>query len=275
MIGFVHKPSGRMGNVMIQYVFLRQLSEKIGIDYFHIDLPYKEKVENFKKHNMSLGMLFHKKWRVDMAYIERVGMSHFIEEAKNKDIEEYDIILQPPVLGHLFDYKEENPAKYIHISNQYKQDIENSTNCRWVGIHFRGTDFKGWNEKASLSYEYYREAIELLMNREQNLKFILFTDDNEFDAYKNVMKYLNKQKYNYIPGDANREMMVDFYQMSQCDYIISSPSTFAIMATLYGKENKQIIHNRQWVQYCVEQGEQFWIEIAENRVPYYNVVAII
>lgn len=41
MIGFEKEPTGRMGNVLIQYVFLRQLAEKIGVDYFILNFPMR------------------------------------------------------------------------------------------------------------------------------------------------------------------------------------------------------------------------------------------
>ena len=40
---------------------------------------------------------------------------------------------------------------------------------------------------------------------------------------------------------------MDFFNLSQCDYIISSPSTFCITAAMCGRKNKKIIHSKEWV----------------------------
>lgn len=276
MIGFLDVPSGRMGNVLIQYMFMRQLAEKIGIDYFHVKLPYDQYFEGLGRRNISLGLLLSKKWQINLKYIENIGVDAFIEEAVNKNREGYAIVLEPPLLGHLFEFQEDNPARFLRIKEKYALKICNTDNKIMVGLHFRGTDFKAWNSVASLSAEYYLDAIELLMKElsedPRGVCWKLFTDDNDFPAYCATVKYLQEKGADLVRGDAERSMIDDFYQLSQCDYIVSSPSTYAIVAAIMGKENKKVIQNKQWVEYCVQKGEVFWRKMKENEIPWYQVV---
>lgn len=272
MIGFVKEPTGRMGNVLIQYVFLRQLAEKIGVDYFHPRLPYEKYFENFKRRRRGMKELFKKKWFVSNDYICEVGIEKFIEEAKGK--EDYTIILKTPVLGHLLEWKDENQMRFIEVKDKFldKRKISGNDNRKKVGLHFRGTDFKDWDIHAVLDFDYYKKAIDYVRENAQceDARFYLYTDDNEFETYQAIISYLKECKLDFEPGDATRPMMDDFIGLSECDIIISSPSTFAICAALLGKENKLIIHSKKWVDYCINRGEAFWKIVLENRNIYYN-----
>lgn len=279
MIGFLKTPPGRMGNVLIQYVFLRQLSERIGIDYFHGKLPYAQYFEEFERRNISLKLLLSKKWRVDLEHIEREGADVFIREAAERDREGYTIVLEPPVLGHLFEFKDENPARFLKVRRQYDHEMEPQEGKVLVGLHFRGTDFREWNRMASLPSEYYRDAIDSILKRfngdSDKLRWYLFTDDNAFLPYCETVRYLQSRGLDFIAGNAGNPVMADFCRLSQCDYIVSSPSTYAVMAAILGKENKKIIHNRKWVAYCVQNGEAFWKEIEDHAVPWYQVIELV
>lgn len=279
MIGFLELPSGRMGNVLLQYVFLRQLADRLGIDYFHMKLPYAQYFENFSRRNISWKLLFTRKWQVDLKYIEDMGVDDFIKEAEDRSRDGYTIILKPPVLGHLFEFKEENPAKFLKIRAQYQCYVENPEKKVLAGLHFRGTDFKEWNDLAVLPTEYYLNAINYILKTVDGdagrVRWLMFTDDNCFSTYCDTLKFLQDKGFDFVAGDAGNHAMEDFCRLSQCDYIVSSPSTFAIMAAIMGKENKKIIHNRKWVTSCSQKGEAFWKDIEGNKVPWYQVIGLI
>jgi len=48
--------------------------------------------------------------------------------------------------------------------------------------------------------------------------------------------------------------------MTECDYIISSPSTFCISAGFVGK-NKKIIHSKDWIEKRVSVNDKFWTDL--------------
>ena len=128
-------------------------------------------------------------------------------------------------------------------------------------VHFRGTDFHTWNPKSILKYEYYYDSINKI--RDNVSSFILFTDDTNLDSYKKVKKFLEEENINFSVGENthNRNNYIhDFSIMSECDYIISSPSTFCITAGFIGKQ-KKIIHSKEWVLERVEKKDKFWVDL--------------
>lgn len=281
MIGFIKQPTGRMGNVLIQYCYLRQLAERIETEYFHPTLPYAKYFCGFERKKIPLKKrLTSKRHDVSNQEIEQMGTEKFICDCRERIKKNQIIVLNPPVLGHLFEFKEENPGKFICLK---KENIKLDKRKQYdliLGIHFRGTDFKGWNEKASLPFEYYANAIQYLINKYEGIKIgvKIFTDDNNFESYKKTLQYINmcapRLDVIYMSNVQNT-MIEDFEELSQCDWIISSPSTYAIMAGLVGKQHKCIIHAKQWVEYAVANGDAFWIDIQKQQVPYYDVVKIL
>lgn len=272
MVGFIEKPTGRLGNVMIQYAFLRQIAKHIGVDYFHIKMPYADNFIGWESHNISWEIWIKRKWVVDQDFINREGIKQFIIDAKMKCEQGYIVVLKPPILGYLFEFKNENPGIYFTINNAFCKKIQNDEGKIIVGVHFRGGDFKKWNKLASLDFEYYHTAIEYMIELYglEQMRILLFTDDVKFESYQKTLEYIKYRKCDYVEENSDNHMMTDFCQLTQCDAIISSPSTYAIMASVMGKNNKMIFHNKKWVDYCISRNEQFWIDIACGNVPYYK-----
>ena len=82
----------------------------------------------------------------------------------------------------------------------------------------------------------------------------------------------NNLKYCY--GNIKQPFIFDFYRMTQCDILISSPSTFSIWAGVLGK-NKKCIHSKRWVNQQSEKNDKFWIDIQKNNSRYYNLWQVI
>ena len=116
-----------------------------------------------------------------------------------------------------------------------------------VGVHYRGTDFKLWDEKSILPYEYYKNSIDFVLNDiKEDFTFKLFSDDYSLDSFNKSVEYLKSLNINYEFGNLN-DFSLDFKSLAYCDYIISTPSTFCITASICGLKNKKIIHNKEWI----------------------------
>lgn len=126
-------------------------------------------------------------------------------------------------------------------------------------IHFRGTDFHKWNPNSILDCQYYLNGIEETKSDVDT--YVLFTDDHSLESYSEVEKYLKENNLNFFLGkntSDRRNYISDFSIMTECDYIISSPSTFCISAGFVGKK-KKIIHSKKWVEQRVEADDKFWM----------------
>jgi hypothetical protein len=116
-----------------------------------------------------------------------------------------------------------------------------------IGIHFRGTDFNLWDEKSILPFGYYKNSVDFIINDiDGDFEFILFSDDYSLDSYIKTVNYLIELNVNYKVGTINN-FKEDFILMSSCDYIVSTPSTFCITASICGNKTKKIIQNKEWV----------------------------
>ena len=118
-------------------------------------------------------------------------------------------------------------------------------------IHFRGTDFHSWNPDSILDSNYYLESLDSVRNEISNC--IIFTDDPNLKSYQDTINFLSKEKIPFLLGEntSNRlNYIKDFAIMSECDYIISSPSTFNICAGFVGKK-KRIIQLSNLINDCL------------------------
>jgi len=138
------------------------------------------------------------------------------------------------------------------LFKQIKPNIE--INETRVGVHFRGKDFKVWDPKSLLDASYYINSIKFVVEElKENFNLTLYSDDNRLDSFKSVIGWLDNNKIGYTRGEYTDRFnsdnwgQMDFFNLSQCDYIISSPSSFCITAAMCGRKNKKIIHSKEWV----------------------------
>ncbi|MFA5886398.1 MAG: hypothetical protein WC863_01315 [Patescibacteria group bacterium] len=276
MIGITKLSSGRLGNRLFHYHFLRQLAAQTGLEYFHLkfpEAPFFVGLEQKRRPSL-YPLIFTKKITLTAAQVGRQKPIELLRLITEKNAENYNIILQPPFLGNVFfDYLFFPPQNFIEIKPNYQKEFTFiTTNKLVIGLHFRGTDFAAWNARASLKFNYYQKAIEYCLANfpGQKLVFVLFTDDQNFPAYLETSHFLQNNKQEFYQSDNLNLPIIDFYQLSQCDVLISSPSTFAILAGVIGKP-KKIIHSQEWLDYMTEQNDPFWVKLRQTDNPYYSL----
>ncbi len=245
---------GRFGNKLLHYNNLVQIAKSINVEWDSV--PYTE------YSSLELSNTFNSNQLLDLTSIDSKTNFSSLNPS-------FDYALKP-CLGELF-FKFTSPTRGIFKpkSNSLNNDLIN------IGIHFRGGDFHTWNSESILSTEYYIESIKYL--HKPNNKYILFTDDLHLKSYTDVQKYLNDNRYDFELGIAtfgDYHFINDFFQLCDCDYIISSPSTFAICAGFMGKE-KEIIHSKKWVESRVAKNDEFWVGVAKGGNNNYKVKNLI
>lgn len=275
MIGFIHEPTGRLGNVLLQYLFLREISDDIGCNYFHPKLKGDEYFEGFSEtSNLKLvkRRIFSRR-TISNNEIDARGIQDFLKyiSSSNKVI-----ALNPPMLGHTFETMFTNPNKYLRVKSIFQNPYFDYSNKFVISLHFRGTDFADWKPEACLSASYYLDSIQYCVDNfsEKNIYFSLFTDDLTIDSYNKVVEFLTQNNLKFHAGNPERNLGEEIYNLSQSDVIVSSPSTFAIASGLIGK-SKKIIHSKAWCDYCINQNDRVWIQMLENQSKYYKIEALI
>ena len=145
---------------------------------------------------------------------------------------------------------------------------------RTCSIHIRETDFHSWMPEAvdiGQRVGYYQNSI--LELKDHVDKFIIFTDDPTSFRIKEIIESLEYHKKEYSFGDntSDRSKFAnDFIEMSRCEYMISSPSTFNIVAGMTGI-HKKIIHSKDWINYRRENNDLFWMRLVDSSDDDYKV----
>lgn len=273
MLGINKLSSGRMGNRLFHYHFLRQISEKTGIGYFNVNFPESKYFEELNKHKRKF-LFFRRQVKIGLKEIKEMGPDNFLKFLKEKNELGFDILLSPPILGEVFfDYLFYRPGDFLKIKKEYQKDFNFPIEGKLIiGLYFRGTDFESWNSHASLKFDYYQKAIKTCVNEfaDKKLIFVLFTDDLKFKTYLEARDYLKENSFEFYISDNLNLPICDFYQISQCDVLVSSPSTFAILAGAIGK-SKKIIHSKEWLDYSISRDDKFWVDLARTNNPYYSL----
>lgn len=194
---------------------------------------------------------------------------HPIYDSKGCEIEEYHEIEQVPFcLGEkLHDWNYVSFKSLFQINEHYKSKMNPFE--KKCAIHIRGKDFQQWNPNAILPLEYYMNSIDHLKSKVNT--FYLFTDDLNQPVVKQLINQKNIVLSRY---SGSNNILSDFVRMTECDYIISSPSTFAICAGFIGK-HKKIIHSKNWVNDRVSKNDQFWVNMLNKNHKDYQIEAFI
>tara|TARA_R100000008_G_scaffold45523_2_gene26738 strand:- start:46 stop:762 length:717 start_codon:yes stop_codon:yes gene_type:complete len=170
--------------------------------------------------------------------------------------------------------------KFYNYSNLSTREVFKLKNKPVVkdgtcAIHFRGTDFHSWNPDAILDYNYYEQSLDNIKDYAQD--YILFSDDKNLEVYKKIKGKLDRESLSYSEGENTNDRtsyIQDFSLMSECDTIISSPSSFCICAGFIGKD-KRIIHSNKWVQGRANKNDKFWKDLLNGGNENYSVWRLI
>jgi len=182
------------------------------------------------------------------------GHQHFTGDMMGEHFTE-NIILEPCLGERFFECHKISTRKIFQLKK------EETTTAKTAAIHFRGTDFFEWNPNAVLNKNYYLDAIELIKDKVD--RFILFTDDVNLPSYHEVEDKFENEEIKYSIGENSSDRLNyigDFKKMCECDYIISSPSTYCICAGFIGKY-KKIIHSKEWLENRTNVGDKFWVDL--------------
>ena len=122
--------------------------------------------------------------------------------------------------------------------------------------------------------KYYKDSIAYCLANYDNCRFKIFTDDKTLDSYKSIIKYLEVKNINHKFGNKDKHFINDFAELSICDVIISTPSTFSICAGFLRKK-KDIIHSKEWIDSRVAVDDKFWVKLSKGGNDNYKIKEII
>lgn len=262
MVIYYWNNQGRLGNLLFQYVAIKSNTLKddkvicfesdvfavVKDDKKFIRIKFPKKINLF--FNSKLNKLFD--YFVSLNLVSSISPEIFYVknkfpcESKNliKKIGFFKSICQ---IKGFFQHD-----KWILDQLELKSDIVikagerlsgiSKSKCK-VALHIRSTDYKEWivfgKKDATISSDWYMNAIEYVNSFLENPEFILFTDDRDILKKMNICNPVV-----LFDGDSPVE---DLAAISLCEHAILSPSTFSYCgAMLSYKKGKLIIAPKYW-----------------------------
>jgi hypothetical protein len=260
MIFLLNNGPGRFGNHIYNLFYLQTLSKSSGHSIWIRKSNYLNDYFDIKT-----------KGNDSNSYFKRFKILTNRNLTSDLDLK-FNYILKPPLLGDHFFYFIDD----LDIELKGKYSIGRIKNSFFnVAIHFRGGDFKSWDKNSILDIEYYQRSLDYVLNEHKNIKLFVYTDDPKLYTYINFIDHLKKNKLSYSIGNLDKHFIYDFKEISECDCIISSPSTFCIWASVLGNKKKSIIHSEKWVNYRVNASDKFWHNMRDLGEKYYHNFKII
>lgn len=229
---------GRFGNRILQYNSLMQIARLSGTEASCSKWEGQDFFKDLVVEKSSANQQFPLSWK-------DVLNSDIIPLPKDRDF----YIDDPAYCLHNVFYKltSSDPREFLEVKDTYRQNLSHEK--AHVGIHFRGTDILGGdgNHGREIHHpKYYADSIELVEGEFENTHYYVCTDDLTFNSFIETVQFLKDKNLNFSLG-SDSDYFGDFATLSECDILISSSSTFAVCAGFIGKEDKKIIHSKDWI----------------------------
>jgi len=240
---------GRFGNKLFFYNNLRQLAHFLNTNYGCDPFPGTEIFDGpfCQSPAPERGQYY----TVIFKEIAALGREEGKKRLKELGLQ-YDLILSV-ILADMFYWLDDmNTREIFKVKNP--PDLGPG---KHVALHFRGTDYFSWDPRAILPVDFYFKGIREIKNVLPDAVFHLFTDDHRLDSYRQVTAFLRGENLSYVFGNIANPYE-DFKAMTECDAIISAPSSYSTTAGFIGKE-KLIVQSAQWINYKIEEKDPFWI----------------
>jgi hypothetical protein len=259
--------TGNLGNHMWQYAVCRTIAQKLGYEWGINSSPthdYHNGMNQMYFMDVDFGKPiegeitdFHEKW------------THYLHNGDNVNITRlderlYSISDNSRLIGdngafggiyqsedYFIDIKEQvkswfkiKPEKSLEYDNKLKE-LNIILDENLCVINFRGGEYRGI-PNVLLRREYWRDCINHMISLNQNMKFILITDDPE--CAKAFMTF-------DIPT-YHLDIGFDFYVVNQAKWVILSNSTFGWWAAWLNNNVNKILAPKYWARHNISDG--YW-----------------
>lgn len=263
-------PVGRFGNHLFQWNLINQLAMEFEIPYSHPKFIGSNFSKGLRRHNYIRGLVRYPSYRLIELKNKNVYWCEIEELIRSKIRDGVSIEIPSGVMGsRFFDSNYRNPSGIGDLSTLIRRQDNQSE--PYIAMHFRGTDFREWNELADIPSGYYSDALDTLKalrTLKGDLKVRLVTDDPDHVTVAQIRKSTG------AIVERRDSQFEDFSILANADALISSPSTFAIWAAIMGKP-KSVAFPKAWVNSRIEIEDPFWIGISGNRGKLFDSVVMV
>ena len=249
-----------IGNQLWAWATLRSIAKKRNLE-FGIQAPWRFKGSKYFK--IDFGRRVIGISPKSPSSVKPLGIRHYYQEKtlifNGVDISERDIDLElvpdrTKIDGvfqcedYIYDYKSE-------IADLLKLEKPVGLDDSQCVIHIRGGDFKG-NNDLSLKSNYYHDAMKLVMSVNEDVKFIVCTNDVSHArtilpeaSVKIVSAYLESEIYSGPDGRIDNRVKVDFSFLQNAKFLITANSSFSWWGAWTNRVAEVIVAPKYWARH--------------------------
>jgi len=271
LVGIARLPKGGFGNRLWAYLNLRSIAEITESSYFSknpVDVRRVRGINRRPKLPLSAR-------RVAEIWPRHLEEGHLVSQIQDYLFEGRVVSLRGPMLGEVFAELAQSPNSIREdiLTRRCDSALRASGGERLGVLHLRGGDFADWDPTAILSSDYYLQSVEIVLEHAGSMHFRICTDDPRHPALASVKQHLSSKGLLVADHDCAQPLECDFSAMVESESLISSPSTFSILAGIIG--TPFITQSRSWAENRAEKGELFWQLAVSGKLIGYPVSALV
>lgn len=271
-IGINSRPEGGFGNRTLTYLSIRHIAHAVGADYFFVNPMDQQVVEGVHRPLRGLrGAGLRKILR--RADTEKPGflgdLSGLVSRGRN-------VVFKGPLLADvLVRFATVNSREFASLQVKQCEFHQEALGMKkLVAVHLRAGDFRDWNPEAILPADFYISALDSLSEASgDEWQVRICVDDSSHPALWTLENHLYARGLLPRPLKCPSPFKCDLAAMSGAEFLVSSPSTFALVAGILG--SPRVIHSARWVRNRINRGERFWREIGEGSFPGYTLERLV
>lgn len=271
-VGARSVPKGGFGNRVLSYLSIRHLAEEVSASYFFVDPHDRQLISGIHRPHRMLTRL------AQQTVFRAVDTQRdtFVDEVVDAISHGRFAVFKGPLLGEvLVRFAKTDSRKLTQLRAQQCTRHQKSLGSRkLITTHLRAGDFREWEPAAVLPLSYYKAALDTLGTlATDEWRVRICVDDESHPALEGLQEDVRARGLLLDLTECDSPFDCDLASMSQSEYLISSPSTFALVAGMLGKP--RVIHSAQWVENRVSRGENFWRHIGRGTFPGYALERLV
>lgn len=265
-------PKGGFGNRVLTYLTIRHLARTAETRYFFTDPEDKSVISGI--HRPQKGRPLFGGEAVFRA--ADAGRDGFLEEVISLVSSGTWVSFKGPLLGEVL-------ARFARIDSreltaltaaQCSRHLLEAASKNVLALHFRAGDFRQWEPDAILPAEYYIAAMDSVSGLSPDSWHVrLCLDDRKHPALEEVENHLSSRGFSLSEVECPNPFRCDLAAMAEAGVLVSSPSTFALVAGLLGAP--RVIHSKKWVENRLSREEEFWRQIGQGAFPGYSLETLV
>ena len=271
-MGFRSTPRGGFGNRVLSYLSIRHLALRVEAGYFFENPADRGLIDGIHRPRRVPSWLS----REQTFRSSDAERPSFVDDVRGIVSRGTSVVIKGPLLGEvLVRFAQRDSREFAALSvTQCREHRVARGGKQLVTAHLRAGDFREWEPKAILPADYYIAALESIDTLgSDSWQVRVCVDDAGHPALSDLQDFLTGRGVLNPRVNCADPFQCDLAAMAESDVLVSSPSTFALVAGMLG--TPRVIHSREWIENRVGRGEEFWRRIGNGTFPGYSLESLV